>query len=333
MKISIIIPVYNNTELIKLTLNSVLDQTYENIQIIVVDDCSTDFTYSLIQEHYGHLVELYKTHLNSGPGGARNLGIKKSIGDYILFLDSDDIIDMHTVKSMVGHAVESGSDLLLCGYEKFSSELPKIADPRECINIKRKEIDCFQYIRLHGYAPWGVLIKSDLIEDNVFPENIIAEDIYSTPLILNRAKSIYYIDIKYFKYKVNQDLAITSNTTKHNLAIIHALNLLNEQFSVDDLIISYVNLLLIRHLYMLNVDVNDISIPNTRMGNNYIIREGSFFLKVELYLAFKYAKTNKLIYLKVMKRIRNFKRAFRVRTLLTIRRQLMTRLTTFTHPS
>jgi len=88
-KVSVIIPLYNSARFIKNTLQSVADQTYKNVEILCVDDGSTDATKDVIAAHFPGVHYLYQN--NKGPAAARNLGIKKATGDYIAFLDSDDI--------------------------------------------------------------------------------------------------------------------------------------------------------------------------------------------------------------------------------------------------
>lgn len=107
--ISIITPVYNSSEYIRNTLDSVITQTYSNWEHLLVDDCSTDDSVAIIEEYVRKDIrfKLFKLDLNSGSGPARNLAIKNANGKYIAFLDSDDIwiaerLELH-VKYMVEH--------------------------------------------------------------------------------------------------------------------------------------------------------------------------------------------------------------------------------------
>lgn len=92
-KFSIIIPLYNKEKFIKTTINSVLSQSYDNYEIIIVDDCSTDNSYEIVEElklMKGIKISLYKNKKNAGVSFSRNHGIKYASGDYIIFLDADD---------------------------------------------------------------------------------------------------------------------------------------------------------------------------------------------------------------------------------------------------
>ena len=95
MKFSIVTPVYNSFECMKYYFESLENQTLKDFEIILIDDCSTDDTYSRLKEYVKNSnlnIYLYKTSTNLGPGGARNIGLSKSKGEWIVFIDSDDAV-------------------------------------------------------------------------------------------------------------------------------------------------------------------------------------------------------------------------------------------------
>ena len=114
-KVSIIIPVYNGENTIKRCLDSVLKQTYDNLQIIVIDDGSTDDTHNICKA-YSKKDEriLFLTCENFGVSNARNICLDNATGDYVCFLDSDDYIDCDTISDMV--SAVSGFDMVICGF-------------------------------------------------------------------------------------------------------------------------------------------------------------------------------------------------------------------------
>lgn len=307
MKVSVVIPVYNNTDSIVDSIDSVLNQSFGNIEIIVVDDCSLDDTYSFLDNKYADSIVLIRSDENRGPGGARNIGLRKAKGDYILFLDSDDVILYNCIEVMVTSAIKSCSDLLLCDYGKFSESFDFKYDTfKSDSTVDIVRISSFDYLRIHGYAPWGVLIRRDILKGDIFPENMIAEDIYSTPTLLNIANSIYYIKSELFKYRVNRDGSVTSNVDRHNQAIINALNLLNSSGNVSDSILLYVNLLIIRYLYLQGVEVDTIKYLDKTAKIKYNSQGGNIILRLELFLVYKYITKRKYIYLNLMKKVRGF---------------------------
>ena len=121
-KVSIIVPVYNDDLHLDRCLNSILNQTYENIELVIVDDGSTDFTGSIIKKFSEKDSRIkYYYQANSGPSEARNNGINNSSGDYILFIDSDDTIEQDYVCDLVTEMINTGSDLVCCGYNDISN--------------------------------------------------------------------------------------------------------------------------------------------------------------------------------------------------------------------
>lgn len=121
--VSIIIPVFNTEDYLKRCISSVLNQSYFNIQIIVVNDGSTDNSDEIIKEFARKDSRVvYIKQKNSGVGYARNIGIKRAEGKYLLFVDSDDYIEKTMVEQMVNCAEKGNSDLVICGYILVDSE-------------------------------------------------------------------------------------------------------------------------------------------------------------------------------------------------------------------
>jgi glycosyltransferase involved in cell wall biosynthesis len=92
MKISVIIPAYNSSKFIKRVVTSVLLQTYENFELVIVDDCSTDNTVELVESFTDKRIKIVKHQQNTGAGVARQSGLKEATGEFIMFIDSDDYV-------------------------------------------------------------------------------------------------------------------------------------------------------------------------------------------------------------------------------------------------
>ena len=121
MSVSVIVPMYNSEKTIQMCLDSLLMQTYKNINIVVIDDCSTDNSYNIVKQYskyYGNIF-LYKTDINSGCYVARNIGIKKSLSDLIAFQDADDISLPTRIEKQV-NIIKGGKEL--CGCKWFRSK-------------------------------------------------------------------------------------------------------------------------------------------------------------------------------------------------------------------
>lgn len=113
-KISVVIPTYNRAKTINKSIKSVLNQTYTNIEVIVVDDCSTDNTETIIKKIKDKRVKYYKLDCNKGACFARNYGIKKATGNYIAFQDSDDIFEKNKLEKQYENIKKNKSDLNFC---------------------------------------------------------------------------------------------------------------------------------------------------------------------------------------------------------------------------
>ena len=112
--VSVIIPLYNAKDYFKFTVDSVLNQTHKNIEVVIVDDCSTDGSLELCRELYGsdERVRIFKQEKNGGPGAARNRGIQEAQGEYVLFSDSDDAILPDTIEKMYEAAKKYNADVV-----------------------------------------------------------------------------------------------------------------------------------------------------------------------------------------------------------------------------
>ncbi len=115
-KISVIIPAYNSEKYIERCLNSIINQSYRNIEIIVVDDCSTDTTSYIIQKFckLDNRIRHIKLPANKGVGYARNIGIKNATGEYLGFVDSDDWIDSNMYSNLIEACQTNNTDIALC---------------------------------------------------------------------------------------------------------------------------------------------------------------------------------------------------------------------------
>ena len=118
IKVSIIIPVYNNSKYLRDCLNSVLKQTLDNIEIIAIDDYSTDDSFDMLQEYqnkYPEKLRIIRNNKNMGVGYTRNLGISMSTGKYIGFVDGDDYINPRMYEDMYNNGEYNNADIVSTG--------------------------------------------------------------------------------------------------------------------------------------------------------------------------------------------------------------------------
>lgn len=173
-KVSVIVPVYNVEKYLIKSLDSLVNQTLEDIEIIVVNDGSTDNSKKIIEvykEKYQDKIK-YLEKPNGGLSDARNFGIPHATGEYIAFLDSDDYVELDTYEKMYNKAKEENSDIVECD---FIWEYPnKTKIDTGTIYTNKKEM--LTYARV---VAWNKLIKRDLLEKYKikFPKGLRYEDV------------------------------------------------------------------------------------------------------------------------------------------------------------
>lgn len=178
-KVSIIIPAYNCEKTLVECLGNVVHQSLKDIEVIIVDDASTDGTWNIIAEcerQFPDLIMAIKSEVNSGPGGARNIGLMYASGEYIGFVDSDDIVSTQMYEKLYSAAKEGNYDIVDCGYYNQEKDNAMVHTSDELTGnldgYKRSEL-----IVSGGYL-WSRIFRRDLIADSGigFREKVILED-------------------------------------------------------------------------------------------------------------------------------------------------------------
>lgn len=172
--VSIIVPNYNSEKFIKETLDSVLAQTYQNWEMFVVDDCSTDGSVEIIRSYAEKdaRIRLVLREKNSGVANVRNAGIQLANGEYIALLDSDDVWTADKLARQVSLLQETGADLAYCSYDfidENSTPLNKTFKVPEKTNFK-KMLGC----NVIGCST--VIMKAKLFKENPFKPEFYHED-------------------------------------------------------------------------------------------------------------------------------------------------------------
>ncbi len=231
--VSIVIPLFNAKDYIAETIESVLKQSYKNIELIVVDDCSTDGSYELVEDFSKRdsRVKLIRLEQNfGGPAKPRNIGVKNSKGDYIAFLDADDIWEEEKLEVQIGLMEQEGYNFTSTNILNVDENLKDI-DSRYSISnflrrISKKRGVC-DLIKNSFIATSSVVVKRDIIEK--FSEDrdfISVEDLCLWIRLLDKKETKYsYISQKLVKYRVlsksiSDRSKIYKQETRANLCII-----------------------------------------------------------------------------------------------------------------
>ena len=191
-KISIILPVFNDENLIEKSINSILNQTYQNFELIVINDGSTDNSLEKIQNYSDDRIIVYSQE-RKGTGQARNTGLKKATGNFICFVDSDDTINNNFLETMYNLIISNNAQIACCSYKK---------DTRKICNLN-KEKGLKYLISLPEKIPMSVcgkLFRKETIEELWFDKNNHFEDIEFIIKAFARSEKVVYIERVMYNY-------------------------------------------------------------------------------------------------------------------------------------
>ncbi|MBE6158486.1 MAG: glycosyltransferase family 2 protein [Firmicutes bacterium] len=197
-KISIVIPAYNVEKYIDKCLESVVGQTYKKIEIILVNDGSKDNT-PLLCEKWKEKDEriIYISQTNKGLSGARNTGIDKATGKYIVFIDSDDWIESNMIEIMYNNLVNNNANISICNrwyyYEENGKKSLRFSKDKGIIKFSKEEA-LMNLINMNDYdmSAWCKMYDTSFFKKIKFPEGKLCEDYYIMCKIFDMADSIVY---------------------------------------------------------------------------------------------------------------------------------------------
>lgn len=227
-KISIIIPVYNVQQFLKRCLDSVLAQSFEDFEVILVDDKSSDLSSKICDEYQNHdqrVKVIHKTN-NCGLSAARNTGIELSIADYITFVDSDDWISENYLQELYASSLEEDADITISNFEKKydSNRDGKVRYKSNVSYISTDQILLALFQGKIGTSAWGKLYKKVLFSDIKFPRGSIYEDIGTTYRVFSKCKKVTLsIESTYYYYQRTGSI-VNSNFNDQDLDIVKLVN-------------------------------------------------------------------------------------------------------------
>ena len=228
-KISVIVPIYNVEAYLERMLESLINQTYKNLEIILIDDGSTDSSAKICDKYKKkdkRIVVMHKK--NEGVSVARNKGLELARGDYIGFVDSDDVISLDMYERLYNNIISTNADISVCSYSTFSKDVD--FEYKDNIKIFNKE-EALKDIISDGIITnflWNKLFKSNLFNNIKFPENCIYEDLYVMPKLIEKIDRLCFDYSKLYGYfKRNNSYVNTYNEEKNK----NYLNFCDERYT------------------------------------------------------------------------------------------------------
>ncbi len=253
-KVSVIIPCYSVEKYLDRCLNSVINQTYQYIEIILVDDGSTDSTPTLCDEWATKDSRIRVIHkANDGLANARNTGIEICTGDYVMFVDSDDYIEPDMVEFLLNLAVQYNADVSRCGYyyDYDNGEIMSFGDDAvKMFNDTDRMIDLISQGNISGVA-WNKLYRRDVILSHPYDKaDGCSEDIMHNFRVYQDVKTTVFCDIPKYHYVENGASITHSKFGYGAFDIIRARNIMLDYFKDNEDILPYAQEWYIRSAYI-----------------------------------------------------------------------------------
>ena len=259
MEISIIVPIYNVKEYLSQCLDSILRQTYQNFELLLVNDGSTDGSKEIAEiyaQKYPDKIRLFHQK-NQGLSAARNCGLEKARGKYVVFVDSDDTISERMAEELYNRAESLDSDLVMCAFHSVDEQGNEIRQIHETC-IEKDKISCLEEnkkILLCQNAAWNKLYRRSVIEQYGlrFTPGVWYEDIRFTKKFMLHAKNIVYCDEILYDYLVRPGSIMNSMGDERNVQILDAIREVADYYKEKGLDESYkaeIEFLAIDHIYI-----------------------------------------------------------------------------------
>lgn len=202
-EVSVIVPMYNSEAFLDRCVTSLLQQTFDDYEVILVDDCSTDGTYEAatrLQDQYAGTIRAIKCEMKGGAGGARNRGIELACGDWLMFVDSDDFVSRDYIRLLWQAVTEAGADL---GVGSYQYVFPRGRARTHHLDSRlTASADKAHQMALVPSSPCSKIYKRCLFRDVRFLESVSQEDLgVAAPLVFRASRLAIFHQPLYFYYQ------------------------------------------------------------------------------------------------------------------------------------
>jgi glycosyltransferase involved in cell wall biosynthesis len=229
-KVSIIVPIYKVEKYLHRCVDSILNQTYSNMEIILVDDGSPDHCGKMADEYQEMDSRIQAVHKeNGGLSDARNYGMKFVTGEYTVFLDSDDWLQCDMINEMVKHSLKFNADVVQTAFYYayddhylFDSRYYRKTEPPVVLDNKQLMFELVKNEKVKNFA-WGKLYKTNLIKDIPFEKGVLFEDVFWAHQVMRRVKSLVILNQPMCYYYQRNDSIVATYTPK-SLDILRGLH-------------------------------------------------------------------------------------------------------------
>lgn len=209
--VSIIVPIYNVDKYLLRCLNSISRQTYSNIEVLLINDGSTDNCAAIMDEFVQKDNRFVAFHLsNHGVSAARNYGLQHMTGEYVTFIDSDDLVDCNYVENLYNALIETNTQMSTCLAYECNEDIDSYKCQEQQFEIKHIKVDeeydyTQSYVR---FSVWGALYSKKLLKNLEFATDLyVGEDAVFSANILSRCNSYAFVNQKLYVYMIYEQSA------------------------------------------------------------------------------------------------------------------------------
>lgn len=331
-KVSIIVPIYNMENYLEKCIESIIKQSYKNIEIILINDGSTDRSEFICKKYQ---IKDYRIKFisskNKGVSNARNLGIEASTGEYISFIDPDDTVDEKYVEEMLIYMKKYSCDVVFCLARYVYPILNKICDVKfeNRKNLSNYFDKDFYRIAEYFHTPWGKLYKNNIIKKyNIkFPVNLItAEDQIFNQEYLKYVRTYKFLNKNLYNYYIRKNNSLSRTLSdRHFLSDIENLKM-KKNFLINELLLvnkkekniyllKYTKFMIFKYLILENISKDELKKMKIRLANikEIVPLDDIFTLNMNLkeYISIYFLKNNKWFGLYTIAFIRYLKTLWR----------------------
>ena len=210
IKVSVITPTYNSEKFIKETLESIINQTHKNLEVLVVDDCSKDNTIEIVKSFNDSRIKLFQNEKNSGAAYSRNKALSEATGDYIAFLDGDDLWYKDKLEKQLTFMLDNNYVFCYTKYELIDENSNRLG----IIYTGPKKVTHRKFLRIDYVGTSTVMYKREIYPDLCIPNDIYKRNDDALWLLLSKKSSCFLFPVLLSRYRKSNNSISSGNKTK-----------------------------------------------------------------------------------------------------------------------